>query len=252
MTALLEVKDMSVTLKLAEGEMTAVQDVSFTVDRGETLGIVGESGSGKSVSSMAIMGLLPRGTRTNDTTLRLGDVDLLSASEDEMARLRGNKIEMIFQEPMTSLNPVYTIGRQMTELMQLHKGVSGAQARDRAVDLLEKVGITAAESRLSQYPHQLSGGLRQRVMIAMMLMNDTELIIADEPTTALDVTIQAQIFNLLKDLQKELNIALIIISHDMGVVARVSDKIAVMYAGCLLYTSPSPRDRTRSRMPSSA
>jgi len=238
MTALLEVKDMSVTLKLAEGEMTAVQDVSFTVDRGETLGIVGESGSGKSVSSMAIMGLLPRGTRTNATTLRLGDVDLLSASEDEMARLRGNKIAMIFQEPMTSLNPVYTIGRQMTELMQLHKGVSGAQARARAVDLLEKVGITAAESRLSQYPHQLSGGLRQRVMIAMMLMNDPELIIADEPTTALDVTIQAQILNLLKDLQKELNIALIIISHDMGVVARVSDKIAVMYAGQVIETGP--------------
>jgi ABC-type microcin C transport system duplicated ATPase subunit YejF len=220
MTALLEVQDMSVTLKLAEGEMTAVQDVSFTVDRGETLGIVGESGSGKSVSSMAIMGLLPRGTRTDATTLRLGDVDLLSASEDEMARMRGNKIAMIFQEPMTSLNPVYTIGRQMTELMQLHKGVSGAQARARAVDLLEKVGITAAESRLSQYPHQLSGGLRQRVMIAMMLMNDPELIIADEPTTALDVTIQAQILNLLKDLQKELNIALIIISHDMRLVWR--------------------------------
>ena len=238
MTALLEVQDMSVTLKLAEGEMTAVQDVSFTVDRGETLGIVGESGSGKSVSSMAIMGLLPRGTRTDATTLRLGDVDLLSASEDEMARMRGNKIAMIFQEPMTSLNPVYTIGRQMTELMQLHKGVSGAQARARAVDLLEKVGITAAESRLSQYPHQLSGGLRQRVMIAMMLMNDPELIIADEPTTALDVTIQAQILNLLKDLQKELNIALIIISHDMGVVARVSDKIAVMYAGQVIETGP--------------
>ena len=238
MTALLEVKDMSVTLKLAEGEMTAVQDVSFTVDRGETLGIVGESGSGKSVSSMAIMGLLPRGTRTDATTLRLGDVDLLSAPEYEMARLRGNKIAMIFQEPMTSLNPVYTIGRQMTELMQLHKDVSGAAARARAVDLLEKVGITAAESRLSQYPHQLSGGLRQRVMIAMMLMNDPELIIADEPTTALDVTIQAQILNLLKDLQKELNIALIIISHDMGVVARVSDKIAVMYAGQVIETGP--------------
>ena len=238
MTALLEVQDMSVTLKLAEGEMTAVQDVSFTVDRGETLGIVGESGSGKSVSSMAIMGLLPRGTRTEATTLRLGDVDLLSASEEEMARLRGNKIAMIFQEPMTSLNPVYTIGRQMTELMQLHKSVSGATARARAVDLLEKVGITAAESRLSQYPHQLSGGLRQRVMIAMMLMNDPELIIADEPTTALDVTIQAQILNLLKDLQKELNVALIIISHDMGVVARVSDKIAVMYAGQVVETGP--------------
>jgi peptide/nickel transport system ATP-binding protein len=229
--ALLEVKDLSVTLKLAEGEMTAVRDVSFTVDRGETLGIVGESGSGKSVSSMAVMGLLPKGTRTEAACLRLGDTDLLTATEAQMAALRGNKIAMIFQEPMTSLNPVYTIGRQMTELMQLHKGVSGVQARARAVELLEKVGITAAKSRLSQYPHQLSGGLRQRVMIAMMLMNDPDLIIADEPTTALDVTIQAQILNLLKNLQKELNIGLIIISHDLGVVARVSDKIAVMYAG---------------------
>ena len=231
MSAILEVKDLSVTLKLAEGDMTAVQDVSFELNRGETLGIVGESGSGKSVSSMAIMGLLPKETRTDATTLRFGDTNLLMTREDEMARLRGNKIAMIFQEPMTSLNPVYTIGRQMTELMQLHRGVSSTEARKRAIELLEKVGITAAESRLSQYPHQLSGGLRQRVMIAMMLMNDPELIIADEPTTALDVTIQAQILNLLKDLQKELNIALIIISHDMGVVARISDKIAVMYAG---------------------
>lgn len=236
MSALLEVKDLSVTLKLAEGEMTAVQDVSFKVNRGETLGIVGESGSGKSVSSMAIMGLLPKGTRTEATTLRLGEKDLLTASEEEMAAMRGNKIAMIFQEPMTSLNPVYTIGRQMTELMQLHKGVSAGEARKRAIELLEKVGITAAEIRLSQYPHQLSGGLRQRVMIAMMLMNDPELIIADEPTTALDVTIQAQILNLLKDLQKELNIALIVISHDMGVVARLSDKIAVMYAGQVIET----------------
>ena len=236
MSALLEVQDLSVTLKIAEGEMTAVRDVSFTVNRGETLGIVGESGSGKSVSSMAVMGLLPKGTRTEATTLRLGDTDLLTATEEQMADLRGNKIAMIFQEPMTSLNPVYTIGRQMTELMQLHKGVSGGAARKRAVELLEKVGITAAESRLSQYPHQLSGGLRQRVMIAMMLMNDPELIIADEPTTALDVTIQAQILNLLKDLQTELNIGLIIISHDMGVVARVSDKIAVMYAGQVIET----------------
>ena len=231
MTALLEVQDLSVTLKLAEGEMTAVRDVSFSVKRGETLGIVGESGSGKSVSSMAIMGLLPKGTRTEATCLRLGDTDLLSATEEQLADLRGNKIAMIFQEPMTSLNPVYTIGRQMTEHMQLHKGVAAGEARARAVALLEKVGITASKSRLAQYPHQLSGGLRQRVMIAMMLMNEPELIIADEPTTALDVTIQAQILNLLKSLQKELNIGLIIISHDMGVVARVSDKIAVMYAG---------------------
>lgn len=236
MKTLLEVKDLSVTLKLAEGEMTAVQDVSFTVNRGETLGIVGESGSGKSVSSMAIMGLLPRGTRTEAKILRFGKTDLLNTNELEMASLRGNKIAMIFQEPMTSLNPVYSIGRQMTEHMMLHKNVTRKVAADRAVELLEKVGITAAKSRLSQFPHQLSGGLRQRVMIAMMLMCEPELIIADEPTTALDVTIQAQILSLLKDLQKELNIAMILISHDLGVVARVSDKIAVMYAGQVIET----------------
>lgn len=238
MEPLLEVEDLSVTLRLAEGDMTAVSDISLSVAKGETLGIVGESGSGKSISSLAVMDLLPKGTLRNAKTMRFGDIDLLSAGPAEMASLRGDRIAMIFQEPMTSLNPVYTIGRQLTELMILHKGVTKAVARERAVELLEKVGITAAKSRLSQYPHQLSGGLRQRVMIAMMLMCEPELIIADEPTTALDVTIQAQILNLLRELQQELNMAMIIITHDLGVVARVSDKVAVMYAGQIVETGP--------------
>nr|WP_319387435.1 ABC transporter ATP-binding protein [uncultured Roseibium sp.] len=233
---LLEVEDLSVTLKLAEGDLTAVSNISLSVEKGETLGIVGESGSGKSISSLAVMDLLPKGTVRKASKMRFGDTDLLSVTPSQMAALRGNKIAMIFQEPMTSLNPVYTIGRQMTELLMLHRGVSRSDARDRAVELLEKVGITAARSRLSQYPHQLSGGLRQRVMIAMMLMCEPELIIADEPTTALDVTIQAQILTLLRDLQREMNMAMIIITHDLGVVARVSDKVAVMYAGQIVET----------------
>ncbi len=231
MSELLEVEGLSVTLPLPEGNLTAVSDISFSIKRGETLGIVGESGSGKSISSMAIMGLLPKGTIREANKLRFDGQDLLALDEGQMADLRGNKIAMIFQEPMTSLNPVYTIGHQMTELMILHKKVSKADANERAITLLEKVGITAAASRLKQYPHQLSGGLRQRVMIAMMLMCEPDLIIADEPTTALDVTIQAQILHLLRDLQKELNMAMIIITHDLGVVSSVSDHVAVMYAG---------------------
>lgn len=236
MSALLEVEDLSVTLKLAEGDLTAVSNISLSVEKGETLGIVGESGSGKSISSLAVMDLLPKGTVRKASKMRFGDTDLLSVTPSQMAALRGNRIAMIFQEPMTSLNPVYTIGRQMTELLMLHKHVSRTEARDRAVELLEKVGITAARSRLSQYPHQLSGGLRQRVMIAMMLMCEPDLIIADEPTTALDVTIQAQILTLLRSLQREMNMAMIIITHDLGVVARVSDKVAVMYAGQIVET----------------
>ena len=236
MKPLLEIEDLSVTLKLADGDLTAVSGISLSVAKGETLGIVGESGSGKSISSLAVMDLLPQGTVRKATTMRFGDIDLLSATPAQMENLRGNKIAMIFQEPMTSLNPVYTIGRQMTELMILHKGVSKEAAKERAVELLEKVGITAARDRLSQYPHQLSGGLRQRVMIAMMLMCEPELIIADEPTTALDVTIQAQILNLLRDLQQEMNMAMIIITHDLGVVASVSDKVSVLYAGQIVET----------------
>lgn len=236
MSVLLEVNGLSVTLPLPEGDLTAVSDISFSINKGETLGIVGESGSGKSISSMAIMGLLPKNAQCHAKTLRFDNRNLLDLNHSEMAALRGDRIAMIFQEPMTSLNPVYTIGRQMTEIMILHKKVSQQEAQRRAISLLEKVGISSAESRLKQYPHQLSGGLRQRVMIAMMLMCEPDLIIADEPTTALDVTIQAQILHLLRDLQKELNMAMIIITHDLGVVSSVSDHVVVMYAGQIVET----------------
>ena len=236
MSALLTVQDLSVTFPLAEGDLTAVSNISFQVEQGETLGIVGESGCGKSISTLAVMGLLPKSAIRQAEILRFDDTDLLAADDRTMASLRGDRMGMIFQEPMTSLNPVYTIGRQMSEVLMLHRGSSKREADERAIYLLEKVGITAAKNRLRQYPHELSGGLRQRVMIAMMLMCEPKLIIADEPTTALDVTIQAQILHLLSDLQRELNMAMIIITHDLGVVARVSDRVAVMYAGQIVET----------------
>lgn len=236
MSALLEVEGLSITLPLAQGELNAVSDVSFTLNKGETLGIVGESGSGKSLSSLAVMGLLPKAAKVNATTLKFDGQNLLDMDEKSRAKLRGNRIAMIFQEPMTSLNPVYTIGRQMTEVLMLHKQVSLAEAKKRAIYLLGRVGITSAEHRLNQYPHELSGGLRQRVMIAMALMCEPDLIIADEPTTALDVTVQAQILLLLRELQQEFKMAMIFIAHDMGVVARVSDRVSVMYAGQIIET----------------
>jgi peptide/nickel transport system ATP-binding protein len=229
---LLTVSDLCVDIPVGGGMLHAVRGVNFTVAHGETLGIVGESGSGKSMTALALMSLLPRHTIRRAERLQLGETDLRALPERELARaIRGNRITMIFQEPMTSLNPVYTIGRQLTEAMMLHRNATQAQATDRAVGLLERVGITAAASRLGQYPHQLSGGQRQRVMIAMALMNEPELIIADEPTSALDTTIQAQILHLLAELQRELRMALILISHDLRVIARVADTIAVMYAG---------------------
>ncbi|WP_298719645.1 ABC transporter ATP-binding protein [uncultured Oceanisphaera sp.] len=236
MSALLEVDGLSITLPLAQGELNAVSDVSFTLNKGETLGIVGESGSGKSLSSLAVMGLLSKSAKVNAKSLRFDGQDLLDMDEKSRAKLRGNRIAMIFQEPMTSLNPVYSIGRQMTEVLMLHKKVSMAEARKRAIYLLGRVGITSAEHRLKQYPHELSGGLRQRVMIAMALMCEPDLIIADEPTTALDVTVQAQILLLLQELQQEFKMAIIFIAHDMGVVARVSDRVSVMYAGQIIET----------------
>ena len=231
MSALLQVKNLSVDIPLATGMLHPVQNMNFHVDKGETLCIVGESGCGKSLTSLALMNLLPKkAVRTGDGILFDGD-DLLRASHREMASLRGNRMGMIFQEPMTSLNPSFTIGNQMEEIMLQHRKVNRQEARERAVYLLEKVGITGASRRLSQYPHQLSGGLRQRVMIAMTLMCGPDLIIADEPTTALDVTIQAQILLLLAELQREFDMALILITHDLGIVARVADRVAVMYAG---------------------
>lgn len=230
MSSVLEVEGLSVEFPSSRGLLYPVRDVSFTLNKGETLGIVGETGSGKSLSSPAIMDLLPKNARRNARRLAFNGQSLLSMSPRQMARLRGGRIGMIFQDPMTSLNPSYTIGNQMIEVMRRHRKVSKAEARERAVYLLERVGISAAGQRLGQYPHQLSGGLRQRVMIAMTLMCDPELLIADEPTTALDVTIQAQILALLAELQREFQIAVILISHDLGIVARVADRVAVMYA----------------------
>lgn len=231
MSPVLTVENLRIGLQLPAGVLNAVRGIGFTLNKGETLGIVGESGCGKSLTSLSVMGLLPGKAHVQADTMKFQDIDLLSLSERRLSALRGDKISMIFQEPMTSLNPAYPIGDQLMEVHRLHKKSSHKQARDRAVFLLEKVGITSAASRLGQYPHQLSGGLRQRVMIAMALMCEPELLIADEPTTALDVTIQAQILHLLQELQAEFNMAMILITHDLGIVARVADQVAVMYAG---------------------
>jgi peptide/nickel transport system ATP-binding protein len=231
---LLEVEDLSVNIPLEQGVLHPVRGVSFSVSRGETLCIVGESGCGKSLTSLALLGLLPRAAKRTAKRLSFEGIDLLRSSGRQMSDLRGNRIGMIFQDPMSSLNPAFTIGNQLEEAMLRHRRVGGGEARERAVLLLEKVGITSAANRLGQYPHQLSGGLRQRVMIAMALMCSPALIIADEPTTALDVTIQAQILLLLAELQREFGMGLILITHDLGVVARIADRVLVMYAGQLV------------------
>jgi len=232
----LHVEGLSVAIATPGGTLRAVSDVDLHVDRGETLCIVGESGCGKTITSLGIMGLLPRRAKLSARRLTLEGRDLLAMSAKDRAGLRGNRMAMIFQDPMTSLNPVYTIGNQMEEIFIRHGRGNHKQARERAEHLLQKVGISAAASRLGQYPHQLSGGLRQRAMIAMTLMCDPTLIIADEPTTALDVTIQAQILHLLADLQREYQMALTLITHDLGVVARMADRVVVMYAGQIVET----------------
>ena len=236
---ILSVSGLTVDIPVGGGILHAVRGIEFDLAKGETLCIVGESGSGKSLTSLALMGLLAPKIRRRAERMEFDGIELTRASRRQMRRLRGARMSMIFQEPMTSLNPAYTIGDQLTEALLLHKPVGRTAAREAAVRLLEKVGITAAESRLRQYPHQLSGGLRQRVMIAMALMCEPDLLIADEPTTALDVTIQAQILRLLVELQREMNMAMILITHDLGVVARVADKVAVMYAGELVETGPA-------------
>jgi len=235
---LLEVEDLHVRIPVEHGLLHPVRGIGFTVARGETLCIVGESGCGKSLTSLALMGLLPRKARVSAGHLRFEGQELLGLTERALNKIRGDRMAMIFQEPMTSLNPAYTIGNQLEEIWLRHMSGTRTQARERAVFLLEKVGITAAASRLGQYPHQLSGGLRQRVMIAMALMCGPELIIADEPTTALDVTVQAQILRLLKDLAREFDMGLILITHDLGVVARIADRVAVMYAGQVVESGP--------------
>ena len=239
MSAVLKVEGLKVDIGAGGGMLHAVRGVDLSVAPGETLCIVGESGCGKSMTSLAMMGLLPKAARIEATRLEFDGEDLLRASERRMSDLRGNRMAMIFQDPMTSLNPSYTIGNQLEEVFLRHCRAGRKQARDRAIHLLERVGITAAERRLSQYPHQLSGGLRQRVMIAMALMCEPDLLIADEPTTALDVTIQAQILRLLAELQQEFKMALILITHDLGVVARIADRVAVMYAGEIVEKGPA-------------
>ena len=236
----LTVEDLRVALPVAAGTLHAVAGVSFHVDRGETLCIVGESGCGKTLTALAVMDLLPARARRTAGRLELEGEDLARTSGRAMADIRGNRMAMIFQEPMTSLNPAYTIGNQLEEALLRHARVSRGQARERAVYLLDRVGITAAGNRLKQYPHQLSGGLRQRVMIAMALMCSPSLILADEPTTALDVTIQAQILHLLAELQRELAMGLVLITHDLGIVARIATRVVVMYAGQVVETGPAP------------
>jgi len=236
--ALLEVKNLDVTLATNRGPARAVRNLSFELDRGQTLGIVGESGCGKSMTALALLGLLPENGTTSGNIILDGQ-DLLTLDEDAMCDVRGNRISMIFQEPMTSLNPLHTIGRQVTEPMLIHQGLGLDDARAEAVRLLERVGIASAAQRLDSYPHQLSGGQRQRVMIAMALSCKPDVLIADEPTTALDVTIQGQILDLIADLVDETGMSLILISHDLGVIAETVDRVLVMYGGAGVETGPT-------------
>jgi peptide/nickel transport system ATP-binding protein/oligopeptide transport system ATP-binding protein len=236
---LLEVRDLKTYFYTDDGTAKAVDGVSFSLKKGKVLGIVGESGCGKSVTSLSIMGLIdPVTGRNAGGHIFFHGQDLLEMKSRELQKIRGNQISMIFQEPMTSLNPVYTVGHQIDEAIMLHLGLNKKQARARTVDLLQKVGIPEARRRVDEYPHQLSGGMRQRVMIAMALSCNPELLIADEPTTALDVTIQAQILKLLRDIQQKLDMAIIIITHDLGVIAEMADEVAVMYAGQIVERAP--------------
>jgi peptide/nickel transport system ATP-binding protein len=228
---LLDVRDLKTEFLTDDGIVHAVDGVSFSVDKGKTLAIVGESGSGKSVTCLTIMGLNPRrGSRSTGEAV-FKDRDLLTLSSEQLRRIRGNEMSMIFQDPMTSLNPVHTIGRQLREAVLVHEDVPKQQANRRALEMLKAVGIPRAETRMDDYPHQFSGGMRQRVMIAMALINNPDLLIADEPTTALDVTTQAQILTLMTRLQRDFGSAIILITHDLGVVAEISDQVLVMYGG---------------------
>ena len=227
----LMVRGLSVEIALPSGTLHAVRNVDLCAMRGETLAIVGESGCGKTMTALAVMRLLPRRARLAAEEIALLGTDLRTLSDKAFSAMRGNRMSMIFQDPMTALNPVYPIGDQLEEIHMRHRGSRRSEARERAEHLLARVGIVNPRARLGQYPHQLSGGLRQRIVIAMALMCDPHLIVADEPTTALDVTVQAQVLRLLKDLQREFNMALILITHDLGIVARIADRIAVMYAG---------------------
>ncbi len=234
----IEVKNLKTMFNTDRGSVIAVNDVSFNIKKGEILGLVGESGSGKSVTSLSIMRLIPNppGKIIGGEIIFKGE-DLLSKTEEEMREIRGDKISMIFQEPMTSLNPVFRISNQLIEAYVTHKNIGKKEALKKSIELLRLVGIPSPEKRINDYPHQFSGGMRQRVMIAMALAGDPELLIADEPTTALDVTIQAQILDLLKDINKKFGTSILLVTHDMGVIAQMCDKVCVMYAGKIMETA---------------
>ena len=236
--SLLQVSGLEVVLDTPTGPARAVRGVEFALERGETLGIVGESGCGKTMTALALMGLLPDGAQVAGE-IRFDGADLLAGSEDDWCRIRGNRIAMVFQEPMSSLNPLHTVGRQVAESLILHRGLGRSGARRESERLLKLVGIEDAGPRLNQYPHQLSGGQRQRVMIAMALANEPDLLIADEPTTALDVTIQKQILDLIGTLVRELGMGLVLISHDLAVIANTVDRIVVMYGGAVVESGPT-------------
>ena len=238
MSRLLEVNQLQVQIETQHGTVQAVRGVSFHLDEQETLAIVGESGSGKSISVKSIMGLLPKNGKIVEGSILLEGKDLAKYNERQMQSVRGSDISMIFQDPMTSLNPTMTIGKQIVEVLKEHrKDMTKAQMKDRALELISLVGISNPEARFDQYPHQLSGGMRQRVVIAVALACDPRILIADEPTTALDVTIQAQILDLMRDLQKKIKTSIIIITHNLGVVANIADRVAVMYGGQLVETA---------------
>ncbi|HZS03355.1 MAG TPA: ABC transporter ATP-binding protein [Blastocatellia bacterium] len=246
---LLEVRNLKTYFATARGEVRSVDDVSFTLEQGETLSLVGESGCGKSVTALSIMRLVSKPGRITGGGILFEGRDLLELSEEEMRRIRGDDIAMIFQDPMTSLNPVYTVGEQIAEAIRLHRKVSRREAWNQAVEGMRDVAIPSPETRAKSYPHEMSGGMRQRVMIAMALACDPKLLIADEPTTALDVTIQAQILELLAGLKAKRNLGLLLITHDLGVVAEVSDRVAVMYAGKIVEEAPVRELFARPRHP---
>ncbi len=246
--ALLDVQDLRIELQTHRGPAIAVLDIGFSLARGDTVGLVGESGCGKSLTAMALMGLLPEGARVSGS-IRLDGQELVGLNERAWSSLRGNRIGMIFQEPMTALNPVHTVARQVAEPLRLHRGLSARQARQEAIALLDRVGIPDAARRADAYPHQFSGGQRQRITIAMALACGPDLLIADEPTTALDVTVQKQILDLLRELVAERGMALLLISHDLGVIARSVARMMVMYGGSILESGPTARVFAQRRHP---
>ena len=238
MSTILEIKNLNLGFNLSDGFRQAVWDVSFSLERGETLAIVGESGCGKTVSTMSILQLLPETAKIQSGEICFDGENLLNLSQKQMQKIRGKRIALIPQDPMTSLNPLYTIGNQLLEVIELHQGLKGKEAFDVALNALEKVKIPDAKEKMSAYPHEFSGGMKQRVIIAMALACHAEVIIADEPTTALDVTVQAQIMEILREIKKQENLSVILITHDLGIVAQNADKVAVMYAGRIVEYAP--------------